>query len=82
MTAAEFYNKDEKEGLTEIGPVKEPLLKQLTVLYFVDGNTREAHANPFNEVPDFAQLVPIEGYLHQVHLVEDVATGCIESESH
>merc|ERR1711989_289529 len=30
-TAAQFYIKDEKEGLTEIGMVKEPLAKKMCI---------------------------------------------------
>ena len=30
-TAAQFYVKDNKEGLTEIGPVKEPPAKKLCI---------------------------------------------------
>ena len=30
-TAAQFYNKDEKEGLTEIGAVKEPPAKKMRI---------------------------------------------------
>ena len=31
-TAAQFYDRDEKEGLMEIGTVKEPLAKKMHII--------------------------------------------------